>query len=297
MIEHRRTGFIDAHLHCWDPARLSMNWLDDVPVLNRPCELPSYVSDLGRGGMALEGAILVESAVDDASLELELEWLVEQVAKPGPVMAAVSGWRPTAGEAACRRRLDAIEDAPGVVGVRQVMHGPTWAAEDLRDRRLSLALQEAGRRGLVVELCVRPDQLVAVVDLVAAAPETTVVLDHLGRPRTASPIEPAWNDALGRVAESPNVMTKMSGMVECAGGGDWSVDRFRPFVDAAIGHFGFDRVLWGGNWPLCSLGGSLERWLEATAEILASSGPRERAAILEGNARRVYGLSPDSKAV
>jgi len=297
VIEERRPGFIDAHLHCWDPARLSMKWLDETPVLNRPCELPTYVADLGRGGLTLEGAILVESAVDDASLEAELEWLVEQVAKPGPVLAAVSGWRPTAGEAASLHRFEAIEDAPGVVGVRQVMHGPDWSAEDLQDPRLSLALQEAGRRGLVVELCVRPDQLVAVVGLAASAPETTVVLDHLGRPRTASPIDPNWNDVLGRLAELPNVMTKMSGLVECSDGGGWSTERFRPFVDVAIGHFGADRVLWGGNWPLCRLGGSLERWLEATAAILASASPGERDAILGGNTRRVYGLPSDSKAV
>ena len=268
-----------------------MGWLAEVPALNRRCEMASYLADLGDRAEHLEGAILVESAVDDASLDLELEWLVEQVAKPGPVTAAIAGWRPKTDGDGRWRRLDAIEDAPGVVGVRQVLHGPGWTAEDLLDRRLTLALREAGRRGLRVEICVRPDQLVAVASLIAAAPETTVILDHLGRPRTGNPIDPIWIEALGRVAESPNVTTKMSGMVECVEGVGWSGSRFRPFVESALRHFGCERVLWGGNWPLCSVGGSMKLWLEATEEILASLSPEDRAAVLGGNVRRVYGLS------
>lgn len=297
MIETRRVDFIDAHLHCWDPARLPMAWLAEVPDLGRSCGASEYLSDLGGRADDLEAAVLVESAVDDSAVGRELDWLIEQVADAGPVRAAIAGWRPMAESGPLRRQLDAISEAPGVVGVRQVMHSSMWTANDLGDPRLSRALREAGGRGLLVELCVRPDQLIAVAGLLAAAPDTTVILDHLGRPRTGSAPDPAWIDALGRVADAPNVVTKMSALIECAQGDAWSGSGFRPFIDAAITRFGSDRVLWGGNWPLCRIGGSMASWLEASEEILRSHPGPDRDAIFAGNARRIYGLSTGRTSV
>ena len=297
VIEPRGSGLIDAHLHCWDPARLPMAWLAEVPELERPCGISEYLSDLGGRADDLEAAVLVESAVDDSAVGRELDWLIEQVADAGPVRAAVAGWRPMAEFGELRKQLDAISEAPGVVGVREVMHSSAWTAEDLRDPRLSRALRDAGGRGLLVELCVRPDQLISVADLLATAPETTVILDHLGRPRTGAAADPAWMDALGRVADAPNVLTKMSALIECAQGDPWSASGFRPFIDAAINRFGSDRVLWGGNWPRCRIGGSMASWLEACEEILRSVPGPDREAIFAGNARRIYGLSTGPTSV
>lgn len=270
-----------------------MAWLEETPALDRPFPVDHYRDDLPGLAGGPETAIFVETAVDDEALAAELDWIASLLAEDTMVRAAVAGWRPRGDASATGRRLDALAGIDGVVGVREVLHPPGLAATVPGEPAMVAAAREAGRRGLVVDLCVRPDQLDAARSLVAAAPETAFVLDHLGRPSTSESPSPAWMDALGRISERANVSTKLSALIECAGGGPWTVAGFQPFVDHALAVFGADRVIWGSNWPVCRVGGGLAEWLRATGELLAPLGPGERAKVLGGNAVRVYGLPLD----
>ena len=124
--------------------------------------------------------------------------------------------------------------------------------------------------------------------LVDACPKTRFVLDHLGRPDVAAGVTTDWSEGLRAMADRENVIVKLSGLIECAGGIDWTVGTFRPFFELALDRFGPDRMLWGSNWPVCELGGSLERWVAATRSLLADHPDAVRAAVLHENARRVY---------
>ncbi|MDA0296227.1 MAG: amidohydrolase family protein, partial [Planctomycetota bacterium] len=66
---------------------------------------------------------------------------------------------------------------------------------------------------------------------------------------------------------------------------------FEPFMRAAVDAFGPSRTIWGGNWPVCTINGSLARWVAATRAFLSSCAPRDRSEILSGTAGRVYRLS------
>ena len=293
MTDPSATAFVDAHLHAWDPSRTSMAWLEDMPALDRSFHVGHYREELRGVADGPEAAIFVETAVDDESLAAELDWIASLLGDETMVRGAVAGWRPRGDASATGRRLDALAGIGGVVGVREVLHPPGLGVAVPGEPAMVAAAREAGRRGLVVDLCVRPDQLDAARSLVAAAPETAFVLDHLGRPSTSDPPCPAWMDALGRISEQANVSTKLSALIECAGGRPWTAAGFQPFVDHALAVFGADRVIWGSNWPVCRVGGGLGDWLEATGELLAPLEPGERAKVLGGNALRVYGLSLD----
>jgi predicted TIM-barrel fold metal-dependent hydrolase len=52
--------------------------------------------------------------------------------------------------------------------------------------------------------------------------------------------------------------------------------------------FGTDRVLWGGDWPVCNLGLGLPGWIETSRHLLASLSQDEQRAIAQGNALRIY---------
>ena len=47
-------------------------------------------------------------------------------------------------------------------------------------------------------------------------------------------------------------------------GKTWTADTLRPWVEHVIGCFGWDRVVWGSDWPVCTLGGGLLHWVAAT---------------------------------
>ena len=178
-----------------------------------------------------------------------------------------------------------------MVGLREVLHPPDRNPSDLLDDRLVASVRLAGTRGFLVELCVRPDQLDSARELMDRAPETTFVLDHLGRPRTDRPLDPDWVESMARLADRPGLSTKMSALIECAEGSPWSVQTLHPFVSVAIDRFGTDRVMWGSNWPVCFIDGPLPGWIEATDRLLAGLPAPGRAAILGDNARRIYGIS------
>jgi L-fuconolactonase len=150
----------------------------------------------------------------------------------------------------------------------------------------------AGERGLVVDLVLFPPALPAVLDLVDACPDTQFVLDHLGKPGIAQRDWEPWASQLRRLAETPNVAAKLSGIATEADRESWTTADLRPYVEHALGTFGSDRLLYGSDWPVLELAGGQARWVAALREILDAVSVEERRAIFSDNARRVYMRPP-----
>ena len=277
---------IDTHLHRWNPDTIPRAWLAGVPDLDRAMLLEDYRLVSARAGIGT--AVHVETDVDDEGLERELAEVATVMRGNPLVRAAVVGGRP--GRPGFEAWLDGVAHLPGVVGLRRVFHGLDGEPEAFLTASLAEDLRRLGEQGLLFELCVRPDQLQTAIRLVDACPATNFVLDHLGRPDVAAGVTAAWSDGLGRLADRKNVVAKLSGLIECAAGADWNTETFRPFFELALGRFGPDRLVWGSNWPVCELGGSLERWVVATRSLLEGHSESVRNAVLEGNARRIYRL-------
>jgi predicted TIM-barrel fold metal-dependent hydrolase len=277
---------IDTHLHLWNPATIPRAWLAGVPALDRAMTLEDYRAIASKTG--IEAAVQVESDVDDGNLERELEEAVAVLGTRSLVRASVVGGRP--GHPGFEAWLDRVIRSSGVVGVRRVFHGLGGEPDAFVTTPLIDDLRRLGARDLLFELCIRPDQLQAAIRLVDACPETEFVLDHLGRPEIAAGVTTDWSEGMRRIADRPNVVAKLSGLIECSAGREWTVETFRPFVELAVDRFGADRLVWGGNWPVCELGGSLERWVSATRSLLADRSAVFREAVYEVNARRIYRL-------
>ena len=91
------------------------------------------------------------------------------------------------------------------------------------------------------------------------------------------------------LATLPNIAAcKISGIVAYADPERWTVEDLRPFFDHVIESFGWDRVVWGSDWPVCTLSATLAQWVEATRELTARASEDERARLLHRNAERIY---------
>lgn len=64
----------------------------------------------------------------------------------------------------------------------------------------------------------------------------------------------------------------------------------RPYVEHVIESFGWDRVVWGSDYPVCTQTANLTRWVEATHALIAGASPDEQARLLHANAERIYRL-------
>ncbi len=280
---------VDAHVHLWDPRLLDIAWLRDLPALDRPVLEAEYAGAARPSGIV--DAVLVEAAVDDESLESELSWIRRHVGEQGLVSGGVVGWRPAGDAGRTRGWLDLLADASGIVGVREVLHPADHGRAAPSAAARIAAAGEAGDRGLVVDVCARPDQLDAVRTLAAAVPGTRIVLDHLGRPRASEPVDPIWRADIERLAALPNVHVKISALIECAEGAPWTAASFEPFIATVLEAFGADRSLWGSNWPVCvATQAAFKAWNDATDACLAGHAEADRRAIRGGTARRVYRL-------
>ena len=278
---------IDTHVHVWDPAKIPRSWLTGMPSLNRRCSIEEYEAQATPLG--IDQGIYVETAVDEPFLGAELDGVVALLDGHPMIKAAVVGGRP--GRPGFGAWLRRIVEEPRVKGVRCVLHPETETAAALLEPEFIADLRGMGERGLHFELCIRPDQLSAAAELLAACPHTNFVLDHLGRPRTAQELDRDWLEGLKRISAFDSVDVKISALIECCEGSAWTAASFEPFMRAALDEFGPSRTIWGGNWPVCSINGSLARWVEATRTFLAAYPPRDRSEVLSGTASRVYRLS------
>ena len=89
----------------------------------------------------------------------------------------------------------------------------------------------------------------------------------------------------------PNVTAKISGVVAYADAETWRVETLAPYVNHVIELFGWDRLVWGSDWPVCTLGGGLATWVAATHALLSGCSQDEKTKLFSGNARRIWNLN------
>jgi L-fuconolactonase len=120
------------------------------------------------------------------------------------------------------------------------------------------------------------------------------VIDHLSKPPIKSGELEPWATELRAAAAFPNVYCKLSGLVTEADWKDWNIADLKPYFQTALAAFGPARLLFGTDWPVCVLAADYARVVAAMRELIAELSLSEQAAILGGNAERVYQLTPKS---
>lgn len=279
---------IDAHHHLWDLSRRPQTWLDppQMAPIRRDFTLTDYAS--AAAGTGIGRSVLVQVLAD---AEETREFLA--LAAGSRTVAAVVGWadltRPDLAD-----ELAALAASPGgdlLRGIRHLVQGesdPRWLARDDVRR----GLRQVAAAGLAYDLLVLPHQLPAAIETVRAVPELTFVLDHLAKPPIASGELEPWAGLIRELAAEPNVTAKLSGLITEAAWDDWDAAALRPYVDVALDAFGPRRLMFGSDWPVCLLAGSLPLWTETVSALLADAGlpAADREAVFRDTATRVYHL-------
>jgi L-fuconolactonase len=275
-------SILDCHVHLWDPRHLAYPWLEGSPELNRPFTADDFA--LVRPE-AVE-MVFMEAGRDEAHAADEIEWVRSQAARHPWIRGAVAHIpldRPAeAGEAIRRYAAD-----PFVVGVRRNIQDE--APGFTEDTHLRDGIRLLGDAGLPFDACVRYHQLPELARLAAACAQTTIVLDHLGKPRPDA--RGAWSQDLRQVAEQPNVVCKLSGLATELGP-DTPPAFALSLLHEALDAFGPDRCLFGSDWPVMRLATDYRSWLDLVQEALARYARTPGEAVLRGNAERVYRLAP-----
>lgn len=276
---------LDTHLHVIDQSALSYPWLSGVPALNRDFRYDEYLREAKRVG--IEASLHME--VDVAATEIEKETfhigsLANQTGSA--LVGAISACRPEQDDFPAF--LERQRTNPFVKGFRRVLH---VVPDDVSQ---SPTFRENVKRlsgtGLSFDLVVLPSQMPHAMALVDLAPDVQFVLDHCGVPDIKAGALHPWREQITEMAKRPNVVGKISGVIAYADPAGWTLDEIRPYVEHTISAFGWDRVIWGSDWPVCTLGGGLSTWVAATHALIAGASSGEKAKLLSGNARRLWRL-------
>ena len=276
---------IDTHLHVIDQSGLRYPWLSGVPALNRDFSYQEYAREARRVGIVNTLHMEVDVAAED--IEAETAYVGGLSKQPGSlIVGAISACRPE--EEGFAAYLEKQKANPIVKGFRRVLHVmPNKLSESTLFRNNIKLLAGAG---LTFDLCVLPRQMPQAIALVDLAPDVQFILDHCGVPDIKGGELNSWRAQMTEIAKRSNVIGKISGVVAYAYADSWTVEDLRPYVEHTVGAFGWDRVVWGSDWPVCTLGGGLSTWVAATHALIAGVSAYEKAKLLSGNAKRIWRL-------
>jgi predicted TIM-barrel fold metal-dependent hydrolase len=300
VAESNEIAIVDTHQHLWDLSKIQPPWLSGAPkILSQTYGLEEYAK--ATEGLNIVQAVYMEVDVSPADQTKEADALI-QICREGksPTVAAVISGRP--GEASFAPYIKKYAQKKEIKGVRQVLHAESAAKGLCLQPQFVASIKLLGELGLSFDLCMRPGELSDGLALAKQCPGTRFIVDHCGN---ASPDaflpsnlrkgelkhDPQkWRDDIKALADCDNVICKISGVIASAPKDIPFADSLAPIVNHCLDSFGMKRVVFGGDWPVCLLGGSYRDWVTALRKIIADRPAADQKKLLHENARAFYTL-------
>jgi L-fuconolactonase len=96
-----------------------------------------------------------------------------------------------------------------------------------------------------------------------------------------------------QIASFPNVYCKISGLVTEADWSHWKPEDFKIYLDTIVEVFGFERIMYGSDWPVCTLAATYEAQFKIVKDYFSNFSETEQMKFLGGNAARFYQIGND----
>jgi len=276
---------VDTHQHLWDLDLFRYSWLDSFSTLNRSFRMADYLE--AAKGLGVAKTVHLEADVDEPDMLAETLHLLTLADQPdNPLEGVVACGRPESPD--FKIYLDKIAGHRKLKGMRRVLH---TQPDELGQRQAFVDnVASLADYGLSYDICVLDRQLPIAINLARHCPHVTIILDHCGVPRVKDRVLDPWRQNIAELAKLPNVNCKVSGLVAYADPAHWTIEDLRPYVDHVISCFGWDRVMFGSDWPVCTLSATYKRWVEALRAITQNAGEANQRKLFCDNAVRVYRL-------
>jgi L-fuconolactonase len=292
---------IDTHEHLWDLGKFRLPWLKGESSLARnylPADYRKATADLGsfpaagRPGavpVRVVKTVYMEVDVEPSQHVAEAEYVIGLCCRAdNPMVAAVIGGRPASDD--FPKYVDRFKGSACVKGIRQVLHGPGTPAGYCLEKKFVHGIRLLGDSNLSFDLCMRPAELLDAAKLIDACPDTRFILDHCGNADVQARDREQWRKDMAAVAKRKNVVCKVSGIVASARPGKWTAEDLAPIIEHTLAVFGPDRVMFGGDWPVCTKAATFRQWVDALRSVVAGRGAAEQRKLFHDNALVFYRL-------
>lgn len=273
---------IDAHQHFWIFNAERDAWItDDMAAIQRnflPTDLAPLLKENGIDGVI---AVQASQAVEETQFLVDLSTMYAMV-------KGIVGW--------VDLQADHVEQQLAQFSQYRIIKGFRHVIEAEEDP--DFLLRPAFLRGIAAltkfkytyDLLIRPRHYASTLACVAQHPNQKFVLDHMAKPNIRSGEFTAWAAFIEKLAAFPNVYCKVSGLLTEAHWSQWMLADFKPYVQHAIACFGKERVMFGTDWPVCTLAGSYADVVRVATDNLSDFSAAEREAFWGGNAASFYNV-------
>jgi L-fuconolactonase len=277
-------SIIDTHLHLWDPGLIHYPWLVGNALLNRRYTLEDYWA--ATGFTSVESMVFVQCEAEFSAFREEAAW-VAALAMTEPRIKGLVAWAPLEKGDAVRTDLQGLKRYSILRGIRRIIQfepdlhfclrpGFIEGVRALKDFELSF------------DICIDHRHLADVLKLAEQVSDVPMVLDHIGKPDIKNGRMEPWASQMRELAQLPNVCCKISGVATEADYRHWSTDQLKPYIELALDAFGFDRVMFGGDWPVSTQAIQYPQWIAIVDEMLQGVCVWDQRKFWRDNAARIY---------
>jgi L-fuconolactonase len=277
-----RPSRIDAHQHFWTYDPESYGWIDEsMEAIRRDFRPADLKPLLDAHDWAGSVAVQARQCLEETEALLAL-------ADENDFVAGVVGWVNLRSDAV-REQLERFRSHPRFVGVRHIVQDEPDDRFLLRED-FSRGVACLAEHDLTYDILVYPRQLPAAVEFVRRFPDQRLVLDHIAKPHIKRRELEPWASQLKELSRFENLYCKVSGMVTEADWERWRPEDFTPYLDVVLSAFGPRRLMFGSDWPVCTLAGSYDKVLEIVQRFMDPLTSEERDGIFGTNAIEFYKL-------
>lgn len=276
---------VDCHVHLYDGKSIAYPWMKGDPTLDGNHD--SVVFSAASAPVVVDKIVFVEvDAAPGANFD-EVRWVENAAGSDPRIQAMVASIALERGKE-IETEVAAFARRPFARYVRRLIQGhvdePGWC---LRPGYLD-GVKIVAEYGLGCEICIKHPQLADVLRLVERFPHARFSLDHIGKPGIAAGLMEPWRSEIRALAQFPNVICKISGVVTEADVKAWTYEQVAPYISCAIEAFGFEKVMFGGDWPVLEWATTYPEWVAIVDRIVTGATPAEQRKLFRDNAIRHY---------
>lgn len=278
-----RISLVDSHVHFWD-AHLSYSWLKNCPTINKNFAVKELKET--SQSVDLKAVIFVQAECDHSQGLMEVEW-VSKLAEKENLIKGIVAFAALEKGLAVLSDLEKLQKIPLVKGIRRLIQWESDANFCLKPDFIK-GVQLLSRFNFSFDLCIKPHQLPQTIALVKQCPNVPFVLDHLGKPDIAGKEFLVWAGHINELAKLPNIACKISGIISEASHLNWKPNDLAPYVNHCIAAFGFDRIMFGSDWPVLNVVADYNKWVETICCLVQNLTESERQSFFIENALKFY---------
>jgi L-fuconolactonase len=186
-------------------------------------------------------------------------------------------------------RLDHYSQFQKIKGFRHILQDEPDIDFMLRPSFID-GISKLNQYGFTYDILIYPDHLPNAFTLAKSFPNQLFVIDHLAKPNIKKQEIENWSKQIRKIAVLENVFCKVSGMVTESDWNNWKQENFTPYLDTVLDAFGIERLMYGSDWPVCTLSSSYQNTFRIVREYFSKLSLTEQQQFFGGNVTSFYNL-------